>query len=310
MRFSGSAREPVLSVVIPTYGRPLALKRCVSSLARQDFPLEAVEIIVVDDGGTLPVDRGQLGDFPSLSVVRQPHRGAGTARMTGVARARAELLAFLDDDCSVPPDYLGAVQGLFRHHPLTQVAQVRILHPETNNPYGRLWTFTLDRLHRANVHPGPDGRLLSGTLGGVMVARREIFTRVGFDPALDVALEDADLRRQLHVAGIDVHYAPEVRVYHHVPGTLAGYLGQFIRYGRGAVHLRRKWGRAPAPFRTCTLTGTRDLLALIGAEGRGPGLALYGALWMRRIALAAGGAYELVSSPSIRSLVWRRSRRE
>jgi len=310
MTASDPALEPVISVVIPTYGRPLALQRCVTSLARQAFPLEAVEIIVVDDGGIRPIDRAQLGALPNLSVVRQPHSGAGAARMTGVARARAALLAFLDDDCSVPVDYLEAVQAVFRHHPLTQVAQVRILHPDPHNPYGRLWTFGLDRLHRANIRQAPDGRLLSGTLGGVMVARREIFARVGFDPALNVALEDADLCRQLYVAGIDVHYAPEIQVYHHVPSTLAGYLGQFIRYGRGAVHLRRKWGRAPAPFRSCTLTGRRDLRALIHAEGCGRGLMLYGALWVRRMALAAGGAYELVSSPYLRSLVWRRSRPE
>jgi glycosyltransferase involved in cell wall biosynthesis len=272
----------------------------VSSLARQAFPLETVEIIVVDDEGTPPVAREELAGCPNLSVVRHPHGGAGSARMAGVARARAEILAFLDDDCSVPPDYLDGVERTFRDHPSTQVAQVRIVHPESHNPYSRLWTYALDRLHQANVHVGPDGRLLSGTLGGVMIVRRGIFTHVKFDPALDVSLEDADLRRQLHAVRIAVHYAPEVSVYHHVPGTLSGFLGQFVRYGRGAVHLRRKWGRARPPFRTRTLTGWRDLRALVRAEGLGRGLALYGVLWMRRIALVVGSVYEIVIVPSLR----------
>jgi GT2 family glycosyltransferase len=284
-----------MSVVIPTYGRPAALKRCVASLAKQTFPLESVEIIVVDDGGTPAVERRELGEFPHLTVVRHPHGGAGSARMAGVAVARAEVLAFLDDDCSVPPDYLQTVERTFRDHPATRVAQVRILHPEAHNPYGRLWTYALDRLHQANVHSGADGRLRSGTLGGVMIACRDVFTRVGFDPAMDVALEDADLRRQLHAAGIDVHYTPEVRVYHHVPRTLRGFLGQFVRYGRGAVHLRRKWGRVRPPFQACSLTGWRDLRALVRSEGliRGPGL--YGVLWMRRLALALGSVYEIMA---------------
>jgi GT2 family glycosyltransferase len=213
--------------------------------------------------------------------------------MAGVARARSPILAFVDDDCTVPPDYLAAIERLFREHPDTQVAQVQIVNPEPENPYGRLWAFTLDRFREANVRPASDGRLLSGTLGGVMVARRELVDRVGFDPRMRGTLEDADLRYQLQGAGIDVYYAPEIRVHHHVPRTLRGYLEQFFRYGRGAVHLRRKWGTTPAPFRYRTLTSPRDLLALARAEGPWRGARLYGILWLRRAALVLGGVYEI-----------------
>ncbi|HZS33928.1 MAG TPA: glycosyltransferase family 2 protein [Methylomirabilota bacterium] len=292
MTRGGGATDPGVAVVIPTHGRPHGLRRCLESLARQDVP--PAEVVVVDDGGMPPVDRAALPDLPGLVVVAQPHAGAGAARMTGVARTRAPILAFLDDDCSVPPDYVAAVARVFREHPATQVAQVRIVHPEPDNPYGRLWTFILDGLHRVNARPGPDGRLLSGTLGGVMIARRDVFTRVAYDPRLHVALEDADLRWQLHLAGIAVHWAPAVRVRHHVPRTLAGHLRQFVRYGRGAVHLARKWGATPPPFRACPLTGPRDLLDLVRREGIAGGVGLYGVLWMRRLALLAGSLWERV----------------
>ena len=82
-------------------------------------------------------------------------------------------------------------------------------------------------------------------------------------------------------------------MYHHVPTTLRGYLGQFARYGRGAVHLRAKWGSTPAPFRFCPLTSPRVLRDLIRAEGLVGGTALYAVLWLRRVALIAGGAYEV-----------------
>jgi len=282
-----------LSVVIPTYNRPLALKRCVSSVASQRFPSDAFEVVVVDDGSTPPVDRAALEAVPNLAVVRRPHGGAAAARMTGVDHARGGILAFVDDDCTVPGDYLATIERLFGEHPETQVVQVQVVNPDPHNPYGRLWSFNLDGLLRANLRLAPDGRLLSGTLGGVMVARREIFTQVAYDPRLDVALEDADLRYQLQACRIDVHYVPEVRVYHHVPTTLRGYLGQFARYGRGAVHLRAKWGSTPAPFQFCPLTSPRVLRALIRTEGLVGGTALYAVLWLRRVALIAGGAYEV-----------------
>jgi glycosyltransferase involved in cell wall biosynthesis len=291
IRHTGSPR---ISVIVPTYNRPIALQRCVASLARQAVSLP-FEVVVVDDGGVLATDGQAFESLPNLVMIRQPHAGAAAARMTGVARARGAVLAFVDDDCTVPEDYIQSIEHVFHDHPDTQVAQVRILNPEPGNPYGRLWDFNLQRLRQVNLHRIPDGRALSGTLGGVMVARRDVFLRVAYDPRLNVGLEDADLRYQLYVAGIDVHYAPQIRVYHHVPDTLAGYLAQFIRYGRGAAQLRRKWGATPAPFRSCTLTGSDDFRALARAEGLRAGTALYGALWLRRAALVLGEVHDRAS---------------
>src|SRR5581483_292763 len=116
----GAGAGPGVAVVIPTHGRPDALRRCLASLARQE--VAPAEVVVVDDGGTPAVDGAALPGLPGLVVVAQPHAGAGAARMTGIARTRAPLLAFLDDDCSVPPDYVAAVARVFREHPETQVA--------------------------------------------------------------------------------------------------------------------------------------------------------------------------------------------
>ena len=40
----------LVSVVVPTYRRPQLLERCLQALLSQDFPPEAYEVIVVDDG--------------------------------------------------------------------------------------------------------------------------------------------------------------------------------------------------------------------------------------------------------------------
>jgi GT2 family glycosyltransferase len=288
-----NGRAPLVTVVIPTRNRPTALRRCLASLAAQAYPAAAFETVVVDDGSTPAVTPDAGPGLRNLRVMRQEHAGAARARMTGVGEARSGLLAFVDDDCALPADFLATAERVFRTRPDTQVAQVRILNPEPDNPYGRLWTFNLDRQSLANLRPAPDGRLLSATLGGVMVARREVFREVAFDARLRTALEDADLSYQLAARGIAVHYEPELRVFHHVPTTLAGYLGQFWRYGRGAAELRRKWRGTPAPFRYCRLTGLTDLRALVQAEGRVVGPTFYALLWLRRLALAAGSAYEV-----------------
>jgi glycosyltransferase involved in cell wall biosynthesis len=83
-----------VSVVIPTRDRPAALRRAVASaLAQSHRPLE---VIVVDDGER----PASLFADPLVRVIRvAPPRGdPGAARNVGVAGARGEFVAFLDDD--------------------------------------------------------------------------------------------------------------------------------------------------------------------------------------------------------------------
>jgi glycosyltransferase involved in cell wall biosynthesis len=85
---------PAVSVVIPSYRGGPYLREAVASVARQS--IAHWEIIVVADG--LTEDMSDLERDPRVRVIRQRQRGCSVARNVGVAAARAELVAFLDDD--------------------------------------------------------------------------------------------------------------------------------------------------------------------------------------------------------------------
>src|SRR3970040_1251921 len=94
-----------ISVIIPTYSRPGPLRRCIATLASQAYPRQSFEVIVVDDGGDPPATKSLQSDVVldlPIVVLRQPNRGAAAARATGLAHACGPILAFLDDDCTVP----------------------------------------------------------------------------------------------------------------------------------------------------------------------------------------------------------------
>ncbi len=303
-----SPPSPLISVIIPTFGRPAPLLRCIASLVSQAYPRESFEVIVVDDGGkppvarSLPSERSRRVDF---RLLEEPHRGVAAARARGIAYARGSILAFLDDDCSVPPDYLATIERVFRARPETRVVQVGLENPEPENMYGRAWNFAFEEALKVNLHPAPEGRFICGTLGGVMVARRKIFTEVAFDPALTRGLEDADLRYQLQARNIPVYYEPPIRVFHHQRQTLRGYLAQFFGYGRGEFHLRRKWSAAPSPFHHVALTSWSAFRALVRREGIFRGLAISCVLRLRRHAALWGMVYETAvwKSPH-RGVLW------
>jgi pterin-4a-carbinolamine dehydratase len=84
------------SVVIPTCRRPEALRRALASVAAQE--VEDWEAIVVDDGDGEGIEAAlALGD-PRVTAVANGGSGQVDARTTAIARARGELVCWLDDD--------------------------------------------------------------------------------------------------------------------------------------------------------------------------------------------------------------------
>jgi Glycosyl transferase family 2 len=95
---------PRVSVVTPTRDRHDMLSSALASALGQrgvEF-----EVIVVDDGSDPPVSDGLVSD-PRLRVARHDTpAGVSAARNTGIERARAPWIAFLDDDDLWAPDKL------------------------------------------------------------------------------------------------------------------------------------------------------------------------------------------------------------
>ena len=99
-------RPPAYDIVIPTLGRP-SLGALLQSLAAAEGPLPE-RIFLVDDrrDATLPLVLDNLGELGSrISLVRGASVGPAAARNRGLAKTKAEWIAFLDDDVVVAADW-------------------------------------------------------------------------------------------------------------------------------------------------------------------------------------------------------------
>jgi glycosyltransferase involved in cell wall biosynthesis len=94
-----------VSVVIPTFKREAALRRCLGALARQDVSPTSFEVIVVDDAPDSGVSRAAPSVFYPFTLRRVCSGGVGAAgaRNEGDRHARAPILLFLDDDVVADP---------------------------------------------------------------------------------------------------------------------------------------------------------------------------------------------------------------
>lgn len=93
-----SDQTPIVSAIIPTHGRPRLLERAITSALTQT--LTDIEVIVVVDGHDEDTETAlaEVDDPRVRVVVLAVAHGPGGARNAGVLAARAEWIAFLDDD--------------------------------------------------------------------------------------------------------------------------------------------------------------------------------------------------------------------
>jgi glycosyltransferase involved in cell wall biosynthesis len=103
-----------VSVVIPTHERPKALLAALRSVAAQSY--EHIEVVVVDDGSTPPVDLPENENGPPTSLLRiESSVGPGEARNRGLERCEGPFVAFLDDDDEWADDKLERQVEQLRH---------------------------------------------------------------------------------------------------------------------------------------------------------------------------------------------------
>jgi GT2 family glycosyltransferase len=232
----------LISVVVPTRGRPEALARCVAALEAQTVP---VEVVVVED---------------------REGNGPAWARNEGVRRARGKVVCFTDDDCEPEAGWVEAVSApILAGEAEAATGPVAIGAGAT--AADRAWGTIVNYLQVEATAPGTasPGFVVTASLA----AKRSLLERIPFDESFPAAAgEDRDWGERAARAGAAPVFVQVAAVTHRSGMGTGDFLRQQHRYGRGAARYRRSGpGRRPG--------SPRFYLGLLRAAfraGLGPGL--------------------------------------
>jgi glycosyltransferase involved in cell wall biosynthesis len=277
-----------ISVIVPTIGRPAQLERTLQALLAQTLDRRLYEVIVVDDASGEPYEW-----LPArVRLVRRSSRGGpGGARNTGVAEASGEFIAFTDDDCIVPAEWLSSLLAAFHQFPSASAVGGPLM-PSPSHLHAapaRLerWS-AVDYFGRSNIDPFRDRIIrradLSPAWGTNNLAWRAARLRAlgGFLEGTSSS-EDRDLAMRAGAAGHLTAFVPLV-VHHnreyswrdlwqrYVSGPLPG------GGSRGIVPLILSIARLPRAF-------ARDLRLVSQYDP-----SLFAAAVLRDVALSVGAA--------------------
>jgi glycosyltransferase involved in cell wall biosynthesis len=97
------------SILMPVYNEVTTVETAIARTLEADYPVENVEIVVVDDGSTDGsyelLQRGGLPD--QVTLIRHPqNQGKGAAIVTALAHAKGEYVGILDADLEYDPQDL------------------------------------------------------------------------------------------------------------------------------------------------------------------------------------------------------------
>jgi glucosyl-dolichyl phosphate glucuronosyltransferase len=220
-----------ITVILCTYNRCQSLAKALASVARSVMPESVDWDVLVVDNNSKDQTRKVVEEFRSqfsarFSYLFEPQPGKSFALNSGIRNAKADVLAFIDDDVEVEAQWLHNLTKSLHGGPWSG-AGGRIL-PETGFKPPR-WMEMNDHYALAPLaifdRGSAAGELLEAPFGTNMAFRSEMFSKhggfrtdLGPLPNSDIRHnEDSEFGSRLLAGGERFWYEPSAVVYHAMP---------------------------------------------------------------------------------------------
>ena len=142
--------KPLVSVIIPTYGRASMIKYALDGLKRQKYrDFEVIVVLKAAGDSTEKILKKYREDL-SIKTIIQEDGFVTNAYNLGLKKAKGQIIAFLDDDAIPYPDWLdehvkiyiksdevGGISGTTKSASITKDEKIIQIPEDSIYPYGR-----------------------------------------------------------------------------------------------------------------------------------------------------------------------------
>lgn len=241
--------EVPVSVVICTRMRSIFLEKCLASLT--SLYCRPQEIIVVHNGTDVPGDLTQqvVEQFKGVTYCREVRNGLDYARNAGGHLASCPVVAYIDDDVVLRPDWAFQVWQCFQDErvgAMTGLVIAAELLTASQQLFEQYWSFNRGYVEKVydqqyfqtDNHGSP--RVWNIGAGANMAFRKQVLESLNyFDERLDAGQAgcsgDSEIWFRVLAAGYQIKYHPRAVVYHYHRRHIQDLQNQLFNYMRGHV---------------------------------------------------------------------------
>jgi GT2 family glycosyltransferase len=218
--------EPLVSVVMVTYGNWPLVRRSLEALLERTEPV--YELIVVDSASPDDTARRLSEEVVDATLVLgDENLGFGRGSNVGAERARGRYICFLNPDAMVEEGWLDPLVEVLEEDSTAGAVVPMLLNPDGSiQEAGSVidsvgWTLALGRGESADTLAHRFRREIDYGSAACLLARHADYWSVGgFEPAYGIGyFEDVDLSFKLKERGLRTIYEPRSRVVHELHGS-------------------------------------------------------------------------------------------
>ncbi len=223
---------PRVSVVVPTYNAESTIEPLIQSLLRLDYP--DYEVIVVNDGSKDATKA--IVEKSAVKRIDHPKRGASAARDAGLRAATGDIVAYVDSDVTVTPEWLRLLVVPFQDPSIGATTGRTVFQ---RNGACTSWLRSMD-IERRNARRHEYTRLANGPNSAF---RRSLLLEVGgFDPQWFHA-EDTEVSYRVWEKGYKIRYVPDAVVNHVAEDDWRDYLRKRYRDAKAFTRMLMRYPR-------------------------------------------------------------------
>jgi GT2 family glycosyltransferase len=227
-------QHPQVTAIVLNYNGAELLDVVIPSLERQTYP--NLSVTLVDNGSTDGSAAHVRARWPHVRIVELPQNvGVAGALNRGVLESDTELVALLNNDIELEPDWLERLVAGLLQHPEAASASGKLLRFDRRDVIDAAgdamrWSSAVANRGAGEADEGQYDRpqAVFSACAGAALYRRDAFDAVGlFDEDFFAYLEDIDwsLRAQLQRRGS--WYEPAAVAYHKRGATTSGSLDRY-----------------------------------------------------------------------------------
>lgn len=212
---------PIISIIVPNWNGKQYLKKCLSSLLKQDY--SGIEIILVDNGSSDGSVEFVEQNYPDIVIVsHKTNLGFAQGINSGIKVSRGKYLATLNNDTEADSEWISRLvrvmesdseigccaSKMLRYYDRDIIDSAGVILYQNGNAYDRGANERDTGQYESQVE-------VFGACAGAALYRRRMLEDIGlFDGDYFAYLEDVDLSFRMHIFGWKCIFVPDAIVYH------------------------------------------------------------------------------------------------